>query len=620
MILSLNQKIGKGSRKRDIKKSPEQAVCDVADIAKENGTRLPSERESRSVDCKKIILRGGRGKVSLVFAEKERSIMTEELYLEWLERETDDELSEELRAMKDDEEKKEDCFYKNLEFGTGGLRGILGAGTNRMNIRTVGRATFGLAAYLAAKKKDASVAVAYDTRNKSHRFAFQIADILSSRGIKAYVFDAPMPTPVLSFAVRHLKADAGIVVTASHNPKEYNGYKVYNEKGCQITDFAAAEITDYIDGFGYFVAYEPNKSLVHTIGQTVLDAFLDEILKYRLTETLNGAYPSLVYTPLHGTGQVPMEKLFGRMGVSDYVVVPEQAEPDGNFTTCPYPNPEEKTALKLAVELAKERGAELVLATDPDADRVGVVVKNRDKYRYLTGNETGVLLENYILSKKKERGLLNENSVVVKTIVTTDMAKKIASDYGATTMDVLTGFKYIGETIDRLPDEKNYVFGLEESYGYLVGTHARDKDSVSAVMLIVEMAAHYKGRGLTLVEVLNGLYEKYGYCATSLQSYKFGGVSGKKQMDVIIGKVRKAPFESIAGESILEYTDYSLGVNGLPESNVLSFVSASCKIVVRPSGTEPKLKIYYFADGKEKTEAEEKMAVLIGDVKAKMGL
>lgn len=541
-------------------------------------------------------------------------------YSEWLQNVVDEELSQELWSMKNDERKKEECFYKSLEFGTGGLRGILGAGSNRMNIHTVSRATYGLAAYVKERKQEAAVVIAYDTRNKSREFAHLSADIFSSFGVKSYIFDSPTPTPVLSFAVRRLRADAGVVITASHNPKEYNGYKVYNEKGCQITDTAAAAITEKIEKYGYFEICIPRKEIIYRIGEEILEAFLDEIEKYRYARDKKELFPSIVYTPLHGTGYIPVKKLFERMGVSDYAVVSEQAEENGDFPTCPYPNPEEKAALKLAVELAKKRGSDLVLATDPDADRVGVVVKEGMRYRFLTGNEIGILLENYLLFKRSEKGELSENSLVVKTIVTTDLAEKIAKDYGAKVEEVLTGFKYIGERIDELKRKDDYVLGLEESCGYLIGTHARDKDAVSAIMLIVEMAAYYKGNGQSLCSALEKLYEKYGYYVSLLRSFHFEGAKGKQDLEHLIDTLREAPLETIAGEKVLSRADYLKGVNGLPKSNVLSFVSKNNKVVIRPSGTEPKLKIYFSARADNQAEAERNIGALEKDVKQKLGL
>ena len=529
-----------------------------------------------------------------------------EKYIEWLKAtEQDENLHRELVGIKDDEAEINDRFYCDLKFGTGGLRGKLGAGTNRMNVYTVARATRGLASYLCSNASKPSIAIAYDSRNMSREFAFLAADIMSGYGVKAYVFDKLTPTPVLSFAVRHLKTSAGIVITASHNPKEYNGYKVYNEHGCQITDNAAEAILSEIEKSPYFAENRPDKSLVEIIGDEVLNAFLDAIAKYSLFDPECEKTPKIVYTPLNGTGNVPVREILKRIGIKDVTVVPEQGNPDGNFPTCPYPNPEEKAALKLAVELAKKENADLVLATDPDADRVGIAVKTEDgEYRLLNGNETGVLMEDFIFSLRKKDEKI---PVVVKTIVTSDMSEDIAAAYGAEVKEVLTGFKYIGETIDRLTGNEEYVFGMEESYGYLVGAHARDKDAVSAVMIIAEMATYYALQGEKLTDRLKELYEKYGYYKTSLKSISFPGEKGKADMNEKITALRNAPWREICGEKV-EFKDYSLGINDLPKSNVLSFTGENIKVTVRPSGTEPKLKIYYQAKAKTESAADELLA------------
>ncbi|MBQ8885446.1 MAG: phospho-sugar mutase [Clostridia bacterium] len=539
--------------------------------------------------------------------------MVEKLYKEWLEKVKDAELLKELSQMNDS--KKADCFYRELEFGTGGLRGVLGAGTNRMNFLTVGRATYGLADYLVSKGAS-SVAIAYDTRNKSAEFAMHAAKIFSSFGLCVYLFNSPVPTPILSFAVRYLKASAGIVITASHNPKEYNGYKVYNETGCQITDGAANEITEHIKKYGYFGQCAPKAERINPLGEEITDAFLSAIEPFGFQED-GGMYPTIVYTPLNGTGLRPVLKLFEKMGVESYEVVPEQREPDGNFTTCPYPNPEIKEALSLALQLAKTRGAELVLATDPDADRIGVAIKEGEAYRILTGNETGVLLENYILERIQAS---DKPSYVVKTVVTTELAADIASEHGVKLYDVLTGFKYIGETMDRIGEKERFLLGLEESCGYLVGTHARDKDAVSAVMLILQMASYYKKQGKSLSLVLNVLYERYGYYETALESYAFMGADGKKKMDERMQTLRAEPLDFLADEKTEKVVDYSLGVEGLPKSDVIAFFSSHYKIVVRPSGTEPKLKIYYFVHNANEAQAKQDKNRLIAFVRKALSL
>ena len=534
------------------------------------------------------------------------------LYNEWLEKcDVQSGLREELLAIKEFKTEISDRFYRALEFGTGGLRGMIGAGTNRMNIYTVGRATFGLGSYLNAICENASVAIAYDSRYKSREFAFLAADILSSMGIKAYVFNELTPTPVLSYAVRKLGASGGIVITASHNPKEYNGYKVYNEHGCQITDEAAKTITQNIEKFGYFENYTPNKALIEVLDDEMFEQFIAEMQTLSFRSVVKEFAPKIVYTPLHGTGRRYVAEILKRIGVSDLIMVKEQELPDSDFTTCPYPNPEEKEALSLALQYAKENNADMVLATDPDADRVGVAVRdNSGKYRRLTGNETGVLLMNYMLETKRASGTLGKNATVIKTIVTTDMAFDIAKEYGVNLEEVLTGFKYIGEKMDEKDD---FVMGLEESYGYLVGKHARDKDAISAVMLIVEMCAYYKSQGKTLASVLDGLYEKYGYYATELLSFQYPGETGMKEMNLVIDRIRNNPLLEIAGEAV-QFTDFSVGVNGLPKSNVLRFRNDRFNVLFRPSGTEPKLKMYLQLKTRREV-AEQEMLDLIAELK-----
>lgn len=531
------------------------------------------------------------------------------VYKNWLSSVKNDKTTEtELKSIKNNEKEITDRFYCDLKFGTGGLRGKLGAGTNRMNVYTVGRATRGLAAYInKTASGNKSVVIAYDSRNMSRKFAFLAADIFSEAGVKAYIFNTIMPTPVLSFAVRYLKTSAGIVITASHNPKEYNGYKVYNEKGCQITDGAAKDILSEIENCGYFDKIHPYRSIIEVLDDTIPREFLKEIRKYSLF-SLNGINtPKIVYTPLNGTGNILVREILKNVEIKDVIVVPDQEKPDGNFPTCPYPNPEEKAALKLAVELADKKNADLVLATDPDADRVGIAVKTKNGYQLLNGNETGVLMENYIFSLRKKT---DKTPVFVKTIVTSDMSGDIAKAYGAEVKEVLTGFKYIGETIDQLTSDEQYVFGMEESYGYLVGTHARDKDAVSAAMIIAEMTAYYASQNKSLTEKLNELYEKYGYYKTALLSLAFPGKDGKAEMDEIVAELRKNPWQTICSEKVT-VKDYLNGLNGLPKSNVLAFAGKNVKITVRPSGTEPKLKIYF----QTKADSEQNAEILLQKLK-----
>ena len=533
-------------------------------------------------------------------------------YEEWLEKVSDEELKKELESLSGDEEAINERFYCELEFGTGGLRGKLRAGTNGMNVNTVSRAAAGLAEYLTETVKgEKSVSIAYDSRNKSREFAFLSAEIFSAKGIKAYIFDELAPTPVLSFAVRYLKTSAGVVVTASHNPKEYNVYKVYNEKGCQITEEAARAITEKIENASYFGKYRSNNTLIEVLDNRVMNAFLSEVEKLSLFDGTASSAPKIVYTPLNGTGYKPVTEILKRIGVKDLTVVPEQAYPDGNFPTCPYPNPEEKAALKLAIELAEKTNADMVLATDPDADRVGIAVRKKDGgFRLFNGNETGAIMENFMLSVKSKNGSMPKNPVVVKTIVTSDMATDIAKKYGAEVKEVLTGFKYIGETIDSLENPEDYVFGMEESYGYLVGRHVRDKDSVSAAMIIVEAAAYYASTGKTLIDALEDLYAEFGYYKTALVSRVYPGEKGKTEMDALISALRENPLKEIAGIKINEFKDYSKGIEGLPKSNVLSFIGDGIKVIVRPSGTEPKVKYYLTAKRPTEKESDEVVELL----------
>ena len=524
----------------------------------------------------------------------------------WLEKTIEyPDLYNELCSIKDDADAINDRFYKELEFGTGGLRGVIGAGTNRMNVFTVGRATLGLGDYISKSNVPQSVAIAYDSRNMSQEFARRAAEILSSFGITVYLFDKITPTPVLSYAVRELKAGAGIVITASHNPKEYNGYKVYNEFGCQITDESAAKITANIKARGYFDAYEKREDLIKIVGDEILDKYIENIKGFSLFDEVENYAPKVVYTPLHGTGNIPVRRILSEIGISDVTVVKEQEHPDDKFTTCPYPNPEEKDALELAIKLGKSSGAELVIATDPDADRIGIAVRdNSGEFVLLNGNETGMLIMDYMLAMKMEQGTLGKAPVVIKTIVSTDIAFSIAKKYGATVKEVLTGFKYIGEAMDTLD---NFVMGMEESYGYLVGSHARDKDAVSAAMMIGEMYAYYKKCGLSLYEKLLDLYREHGTYVTDLMSKTYKGESGAEKMKNIIASVRRDPSINYKNENF-EFTDFKEGIDGLPKSDVLRFKSDKVRIIIRPSGTEPKIKIYFQVCAGSEAEAREVLA------------
>ena len=525
----------------------------------------------------------------------------------WVEKVKDCEIKSELYAIKDNEKEIEDGFYKELSFGTGGLRGVIGAGTNRMNIYTVGKATFGLAEYLLETGGN-SIVIAYDSRKKSAEFARLAAEIMSSKGIKAYLFSELTPTPVLSFAVRYLKASAGIVITASHNPKEYNGYKVYNSHGCQITDEAASAITSKINEYDYFNDFAPNEALIEILGENVERAFLDAIKAFSLTKVTDKNAPSIVYSPLHGTGRKYVLKVLKEIGITEVYTVAEQEMPDGNFTTCPYPNPEEKAALTLALRDAEKYKPDLVMATDPDADRIGIAVPDEDgEYMLLNGNETGSVLLHYLLLKKSEMGVLEPKSTVIKTIVTTDIIFDMAKEFNLEVKEVLTGFKYIGEALE---DAKDYLLGLEESYGYLVGTHARDKDAVSAAMMIAEACAYFKEKGKTLYQVLQEIYQRYAYYQTDLKSISMPGKDGVSKMKEILKRIRQNPLKEFDGISLI-FDDFAQGLYGLPKSDVLRFKNETCRLIIRPSGTEPKMKIYLQAKGNSVVEAKEKNSKML---------
>ncbi len=497
-----------------------------------------------------------------------------------------------------DEDKKE-AFYKDLEFGTAGLRGILGAGTNRLNVYTIGKVTKGLALYLLAHKKSGvTVAISYDSRNCSEEFARYAAAVLAECGIKAYITDKLQPTPYLSYMVRSLKCDAGIMITASHNPAKFNGYKVYGADGCQVTDAAATEIFSFIEGVDTFSVRPADFDKAVASGAIefadVTRAYLDEVYKRSVGAARD---VSVVYTPLNGTGASIVPQMFRERGFNNVTIVPEQAMPDGNFPTTPYPNPEKAEALRLAVELAKKTGADIVIGTDPDADRIGAAVKTGDGYRLISGNEMGVLLIDYIFSHAKA---LPKNPVVVKTIVTTDLAARVAERYGAEVREVLTGFKYIGEVIKKLEQKgegDRFVFGYEESYGYLSGTYVRDKDAVVASMLVAEMAADYLKEGKTLADVLDGIYSEFGKYYHRTVSFTYEGAAGAQKMREVLASVRNNPPVEIDGSAVVESIDYLTQTKfDLPKSNVLSFKAADgSKLIVRPSGTEPLIKVYITA-------------------------
>ncbi|MBR4242055.1 MAG: phospho-sugar mutase [Eubacterium sp.] len=551
------------------------------------------------------------------------------LYNEWLEKATGDpDLIAELQSIKGNEEEITDRFYRSLEFGTAGLRGVIGAGTNRMNIYTVGRATQGLADFLNKNYENPSVAIGYDSRIKSDYFSKEAACVLAANGIKVYIYDELEPTPCLSFAIRHFKTSSGIILTASHNPAKYNGYKCYNPKGYQMTDEEAAETYDFIQKVDYFTGIKKTdfdeaveNGMIEYIGKEVIEVFLDEVQKQCVNpELVKKADLKVIYTPLNGTGNKPVRAILDRIGISKVFVVPEQENPDGNFPTCPFPNPEIKQVFELGLEMNKDIKADVLLATDPDCDRVGIAVPDKTgELVLMSGNEVGAMLLNYLLSQKKEKGILSDSAVAVKSFVSTDLAEVIAKKYNCTFKNLLTGFKYIGELITNLESQgraQDFVMGFEESYGYLAGTHARDKDAVVGSMLICEMAAFYKLKGMNLVDVMNSLYDEFGYYNNDVQSYTFEGAAGMEKMAGIMDTLRANPPKEIGGYAVTAVSDYKTSktvytsgkeeVIELPKSNVLAFaLEKGNKVIVRPSGTEPKIKAYITAVGESKTNAAE---------------
>lgn len=564
-------------------------------------------------------------------------------YEVWKKKVTEDaDLTAELTDMEGKEDRITDAFYQNLAFGTGGLRGVIGAGTNRMNIYTVGKASQGLADYINRHfpKEERKIAISYDSRIKSSLFAKRAAEVFAANGIRVFIYTELMPTPMLSWAVRSLSCATGVMVTASHNPSKYNGYKVYGPDGCQITTDAAAEILGCIEKTDAFedVKREDFETALENgrisyIGEDTVTSFIEAVkgqsMLTRSEENVDKNI-SIVYSPLNGTGLKPVLRTLKESGFTNITVVKEQEQPDGHFPTCPYPNPEIREAMALGMEYAKKCSADLLLATDPDCDRVGIAVPNREgEYVLLSGNETGLLLLNYICSMRQAAGTMPEHPVFVKTIVTMDMAARIAADYGVKTVDVLTGFKFIGDQIARLEAEgreNDYILGFEESYGYLSGSYVRDKDAVDGAFLICEMAAYYRSKGMGLLEVLEGLYEKYGFCLNTLHSYEFEGMEGFEKMKGIMNRLHTMASRIAEGEAVCiggrkteAVEDYLSGtisradkttepIAGLPSSDVLKFrLAGNASVVVRPSGTEPKLKLYISvsAEDKGKAQAEE---------------
>ncbi len=539
----------------------------------------------------------------------------------------DNDLIDELNSICENSEEVKDRFYKDLTFGTGGLRGIIGVGTNRINIYTIAKATQGLANYLKKNFSKAKVAVAYDSRIKSDLFAKEAARVLAANNIKVFIYKELMPTPALSFAVRHLKCHAGIVITASHNPAEYNGYKVYGSDGCQITLGTANAVLKEINKIDIFNDVKRmnfddavDKKIINYIEEKDIQAFLNAVSTQTLNKNIaNKENLNIVYTPLNGSGLKYVTKALKMNGFSNINVVPSQENPDGNFPTCPYPNPEIKEALQEGLKLCEKINADILIATDPDCDRVGIAVKHQDKYQLLSGNEVGVLLFDYICKTRMKNNSMPSNPVCIKTIVTTDMIYPIAQKYRVKIIDVLTGFKFIGEQIgllEKIDQDNQYIFGFEESYGYLSGTYVRDKDAVNASLLICEMVAFYKNQGLTLVNVLNKLYQEFGYYKNVLKSFTFKGISGFEKMQSIMKQLRENQPTSLNGKNILCFCDYlnrikifnncSKETINLPASDVLKFELAdNVSVVIRPSGTEPKLKVYISVAANTKEKSDE---------------
>lgn len=566
------------------------------------------------------------------------------LYNLWMEKaDKDPDLKQELLSVKDSPEEINDRFWKTLEFGTGGLRGVIGAGTNRMNVYTVSQATQGLADYLNKKYDSPSVAIAHDSRIKSDKFACAAAEVLAANGIKVYMYDELMPTPMLSYAVRKLECKSGIVITASHNPAKYNGYKCYNVNGYQMTDAEATELYEIIRNVDIFDGVKTMdfedalaEDMIDYIEEYLIRDFYEDELKCRVEpDVAEKSNLKIIYTPLNGTGNRHVRHILKRIGLKDVKIVASQEKPDGTFPTCPFPNPEIKQVFEEAFKMTDSFKADIIIATDPDADRVGIAVLDNNEYKLMSGNEVGCMLTDYILSRMKEKNKLPEEPVIVKTIVTTELAASIAKSYGAKVVDLLTGFKYIGEYITEAEKEgkkNNYILGFEESYGYLSGTHVREKDAVNAAMLIAEMAAYKKTQGETLYGYMQSLYEKHGVYKNELLNFGFEGEDGMKTMMSMMEKLRAEPPKTIADMSVEKFTDYESGkvtdINsgetsdtGLPKSNVIALeLAEGSKLVVRPSGTEPKIKIYLTARKPTLDEAEKLTIAMTNDIKNILGI
>lgn len=550
-------------------------------------------------------------------------------YQRWLERVTDAELLEGLKRM--EESAIEDAFYRDLAFGTGGLRGVIGAGSNRMNVYTVAKASQGLADYLAKRFSTPSAVIGYDSRLKSDVFARVTAGVLAANGVQVHFWPQLTPVPTVSFATRYLRASAGVMITASHNPAKYNGYKVYGADGCQVTVEAAAEILSEIEKLDLFDGVKRadfdaclHDGRIRLISDEVLAAFLEAV---KAQSALFGEQAckdiAIVYSPLNGAGYVPVTRALKELGYARVTVVEEQRLPDGRFPTCPYPNPEIREAMELGIAYAGRLGADLLMATDPDCDRVGVAVRDRSGgYVLLSGNETGLLLLDYLCAQRMKHGAMPADPVMIKTIVTTDMAERIAAHYGVRTVNVLTGFKFIGEQIGRLEAQgrlNSYVFGFEESYGYLSGPYVRDKDGVGAACLICEMFSYYAARGVSLLDRLEQLYADYGYCLNTLHSYTYDGSAGFVRMQAVMQGLRGG-VASFGSRRVLRVLDYAGGLDGLPKSDVLKFIlEGGCTLVVRPSGTEPKLKLYLSVSAQSREAAQEAEAELLRSAEALLG-
>ena len=567
-----------------------------------------------------------------------------ELYQLWCEKAVDDpDLQEELKSVAGDEEAIIDRFYRDLEFGTGGLRGVIGAGAFRLNIYTIRRATQGLADYVNDTYKDAKVAISYDSRIKSDVFARETAAVMAANGIKAYIYPELMPTPCLSWAVRELGCQAGVMVTASHNPAKYNGYKVYGDDGCQITLDAANTVIGKINNVPMFggakvIDFEEGikNGMIEYIDQSVIDKYLDKVAEQGIhTDLVADSGLKVVYTPLNGTGNKPVRAILKKIGIKEVTVVPEQENPDGNFPTCPFPNPEIREALAKGLELCNKVKPDLLLATDPDCDRVGIAVPAPDgSYVLFSGNEVGAMLLKYICQERTALGTMPKAPVAVKTIVTTDICCKIAEEYGVELRNVLTGFKFIGEQIGFLEKDNEadrYIFGFEESYGYLAGSYVRDKDAVVASMLICEMAAFYRTKGITLLQAREELYKQYGNYLHSQESFQCEGASGMERMKEIMADLRNNGPKEIGGLKVVSVADYVASeqtdcatgaktVLTLPKSDVLAFnLEQGASVIIRPSGTEPKIKAYYTAIGDTRADAEKTEEALKADFKKILG-